>query len=239
MVGASAPFLLWWFSQIFERRRFKQEKFNYLEKILVDQINNILELRGTINNFLNINLINLKRNIEGNRPEQYSIDHTFLPLFSVRSLNNNIHEINIGSSYVENKLARCYSISQDIPHIIEDVRRQFSYLLETNKELSIAKLNDAKSQKRLYLQNIDGFSQMVTEDILKNNIPKYLKAIIEARVSINKFKELGLRRWCLKFDPRYQFFLNKSKYQKAQKVNFEKIEQFFQNEVEEEFIKLS
>jgi hypothetical protein len=239
IIGASAPFILWWFAETYRQRRARKEYLYYLEKLLVDQINMINDVKRTIEFFISKRLVELIDNIKANASEAYSLDQAFFPLFSVRALSNEIHSNTTGSVYIDNKVMESYKFSKDIPFMVDDLRQQFTQLLQTNREIGIRKLNPPSIQRQSYIENIEEFRKAVRRDMLEKNIPIYLKKLVETRVALNELSRIGLRTWRLRFDPKYRFYWRKRDFEEARNRSFDNIENFFKARVKYELGKIN
>lgn len=234
IIGASAAFLLWWFAEKYQQHRKRKQDLYYLHRIIADQINNLMDIRDTIKKFVEEKLHYLIDTPRLEKETQYSVDIAFFPLFSAHPLSDDIHTRSTGSAYVDNKLARAYKTSKDLPHVIDDLRQQFKETLNFNKEISFNKLNPAGEQRNNYLGHLKEYRKVLRSEMLEQNIPTFLKILTEALVSISELREVGLLRWKLKFDTRYRFYLNKSKQKIASEKTFEEIEKYFESKVSEQ-----
>ncbi|MFA6446982.1 MAG: hypothetical protein WCW31_01860 [Patescibacteria group bacterium] len=208
------------------------EKLYYLEKLLVDQINNILDTKRTIHHFFDSTLEELLTNIKNHSEESPSLDFTFFPLFSTTPLNDEILKTNTGSGYIDNKIAKTYQLSRDIPLIIDDARKQFLTTMQFNRDYALLKISPPDVQKRSYIYNVKKYRSTLEEDLFEKNFPIYLKVLCETREALNELRKLHIFRWRLKFDPKYKFFLNKRRYIKAKEATYNSIENYFKVAVE-------
>jgi len=238
-VGASTPFALWWFSEWRRRKWAWKEDMLYLNKAVVDQINLIVEIRHTIKRFSDTKLTSLiLRNEKETRPA-YSVDLAFFPLFSARGLSEEFIRKSTRSSYLDNKLGNIYRLSQDLPHLMDDLRMQFQETLKFNKEISYGKLNSVEVQRQMHLDNLREYKRVLEDEVLRQNLPTLLKNAIEGFVGITEIRKIGLLRWRLKFDAKYRFFVSSNNYKKEQESTFSRIEEYFVPTVERQLIELS
>lgn len=231
IIGASAPFVLWWIVEIYQRRCKHNDGLYLLERYFVDQINTLIETQDTVDKFLCNQLVDLISNVKSHDEKSYSINQAFFPLFSIRPLPIEIHSINTKSGYLDNKVAKVYKISQDMPLIIDDLRRQFEHTLQLNRELCISKLNQPEVQRDSYIENINRYISIVRHELIEQNIPTYLKALVEVRVSLAEIKKIGPMRWRVKFNPKYHYYISKKKYNEDKNFIFENIDTYFKGEV--------
>jgi len=232
-IGAMSPFLLWWTAEKIRRGEDHRKKLYFIEKLLVDQINNVLDAKKTIRRFVNIQLKELICHIQENHPNAFSIDYAFFPSFSIIPLSDEIHKINTNSVYIDNKLGKSCLLSKDFPYIIEGAREQFFQTIQLNRDMALKKINPPEIQKASYLHNIKEYKLMIEKDLLNNNFSIYLKVLVEALEAIKELRKVNLRKWRLKFDPKYRFFKNKKQYIEAKKNSYEKIEKYFEKIVKE------
>ncbi len=230
IIGASTPFLLWWFAEKYQQRKIYLERLDYFQRLLADQIDNLVEVKNTIRLFIEKKLPKLVENVRSVESSQYHIGPAFFPLFSVRSLTEEIQGFSTKSGYLDNKLAYSYKLSKDLPLIIDDCRRQFGTLVQTNKEISLAKLNSAQAQKFSYMEEIERFSKTIQEEILKNNIPIYLKILVQTRISLAELRGVGIMRWNLRFNKKFRFFWTRSDYRLSLKATHDNIDDFFKKD---------
>lgn len=232
-LGAMSPFLLWWFTDIIKKRKKHFDNLYYLERLLVDQINNVLDADKTIRNFIDTKINDLIENVKKNNTNSFSADSAFFPLFSTIPLNNDIHKTSTNSGYIDNKIAKSHQLSNDMPWMIEDMRKQFSSTIELNKEIAFKKLNPPETQKEEFVQNLIRYKEVLIRDILETNFPVFIKVLTQTLVAIIEFKKMGKLKWRLKFDPRYRFFISKNKYLESRKTLFDEIEEHFKIPVKE------
>ncbi|HTK33180.1 MAG TPA: hypothetical protein VL335_01385 [Candidatus Paceibacterota bacterium] len=216
MIGAASPFVLWWVAYKYEQRRKYYNQLYGIDRMIIDQINLIGEMRNTISTFLDKKIPELISNINAEKTGAYYVGPAFIPLFSIRPLTDNLSEITTKSGYVDNKLAHCYKLSKDIPFIIDDVRRQFDYTLEINEKLSLAKLNSAEVQKQSYVDQLNEFSKVMKKEILETNIPIYLRLLAKTSVAVTQLRQDGILRWRFRH----------------KKNNFEQMELYFESDTQ-------
>lgn len=226
-IGAATPFLLWWVAERYQKKKKYVDELYFLEKILVDQINNVIEMKKNIIFFRDNQLNKLVENIKNNKSDKFSIDYTYFPLFYVSPLSSKIYNINTKSYYIENKLSKALQLSRDMPHIIKDLKRQLEDTIELNKDLALNKVNPPDVQKDNYIQNINNYKEILERQMLDVNIPIYLKLLIKTREAINELRRIGLKKWQIKFDPKYRFFINKKTYNEAREHSYDKMEKYF------------
>ncbi|GEM_PF-993517 len=232
IIGASAPFVLWWIVEKYQQRKLKRENLDYLERLIVDQINMIIEIERVIRTFIDNRLGELIKNINANPDNAYSVNRSFFPLFSVRVMSENIHGISTRSNYLDNKLAQAYAMSKDLPHIIDDTRQQFTNTIELNEKIAFMKVNPPQAQKQSYLENIKNFRVSLSDDMIDKNIPIYLKTLVQAQVALSEFRKMGFLLWRIKFDPKFRFFWKHETFNKAKEDSYNKIESFFEPRVD-------
>ncbi len=232
-IGAATPFILWWITEKYRQRRDYINNLYFLEKILVDQINDTLEIEKNITDFIDKRLNKLVENIKNNDSNTFSIDFAFFPLFPVTQLSEQIYKINTKSGYIENKLAKSFQLSRNMPYIINDLKRQFESTIDLNRELSLKKINSPQVQKEMYLNNINDYITLLKRDMLGINISVYLRSLVQTREALDELRKIGLFKWRLRFDPKYSFFKNKELYLKAKEDSFNNIEEYFRSRVEE------
>ncbi|MDA1317012.1 MAG: hypothetical protein O3B87_03230 [bacterium] len=229
-IGAMSPFLLWWVTDSIRKSKNYYDNLYYLERLIVDQANNVLEAESTIRVFSEVKIKLLIQNIKENNQNSYSGDAEFFPLFSMVSLPDSILNVSTKSGYIDNKIGKLFQLSRDMPHIINDLRKQFSYTIEGNREMVILGKNSPRVQKDQYTKNLENY-QLMLEEQLEKSFPVFLKVLFQTREALNNLRKIGLQRWRIKFDPRFQFFISNEKYLNAQEMTFERIDRFFEKSV--------
>lgn len=237
-IGAATPFVLWWFSVWRQKVGTWGEDALYLNKAIADQINLIIEIRNATKKFLDTKLTPLIERTE-KETGAYSVGLTFFPLFSARGLSDEFIRKSTQSSYLDNKLAYIYRLSQDLPHIIEDMRTQFNETLKFNKEIAFGKLNSADAQRIMHLDNLREYKRVIEDEFLSHNLPIILKNTVEGLVGIVEIRKIGVLGWRIKFDARYRFFLRHESYKKEQETTFARIEKYFEPAVEKQITELA
>lgn len=226
-MGAFSAFFLWWFAEGKRKKVEREENISFFHKAVVDQINSLLGSREVIKLFITekIDGLLLKKRTEGEKT--YSVDMAFFPLFSTRPLSDDLQKKGTGSSFVDNKLLRVFFFSQDFPHIIEDIRKQFDRTLDLNKEMAFNKFNTPNDQRSDYIKNLQNYRNIIWDQIIEKNIPIFFKALVECLVAIEELRSIGLLRWKLKFDVKYKFYFNIKKYEKEKRETYERIDSYF------------
>jgi len=236
IIGASMPFLFWWVIEQYRKRKKKKEYLYYLERIVVDQINLLIELRDTVQKFLNLRLNTILESINNTPDLTYMSVDAFFPLFSVRSLPDDVNAISSGSGYIDNKVAKIYALSKDFPHIIDDTRLQFRETLETNKKIISERLTEPKAQKEQLKKHIQEYKKTVKEELLRKNIPSYFKKLAETLIAIRSKASMSSIAWKIKFDPRWKFYVKKKIYLKEREQIGDIMDTYFEP-AREKFIK--
>lgn len=230
-IGAMTPLFILFIKEKHDEKKARKEYLYYLERLIVDQLNMIVEVRNTTQRFLNVKIERLLANIERNPDTAYSVDSTFFPLFSVRELPEDIHKKTSGSGYIDNLVGKAYSLSNDLPHIIADVRLQLRDTLEQNQKIAFGRLNTPEVQKEQYKRNILEFTEMIENEILAINIPIYIKKFAETLVAVREKNKISSVRWKIRFDPRWKFYINKPDYLTAKEKYIDQMESYFRPEV--------
>jgi len=231
LVGAAAPISLWFLKELYERRKNRKDNLYRLEKLLVYNINNVVDARNTIYNFIENKLKELIERIKQREDGAYSIDTAFFPLFTVHPIDENIISLNTGSGYLDNKMIKIFKMSKDFASAIDDSRRQFTYTVEISRNMAFMKLISPADQRNQYIQNIEAFREMVRQDLFNKNIKTYIQILAFGRVGINFLRDIGISRWQFKFSPKYRFFRSKRELRKFGEATHERIDKFFKTKV--------
>ena len=73
-MGASATIIVWWVAEKYQQVNRKKEEVLYLERVIVDQINMVLEAEKITNIFIDETLERLKKDVSNNPEGVYSIN---------------------------------------------------------------------------------------------------------------------------------------------------------------------
>ncbi len=239
MLGAFAAFMVWFISEVHRRYQRRQEYMVFLHRSIVDQANLILDSERTIKDFITNKLSVLLAEPRDEGEGTYTVDRAFFPLFSTRNMSEKVLEMSTLSGYLDNKVMRAYSLSQDFPHIIDDIKRQFEDTLHLNKEMAFGKLNPPAIQRQHYLIGLASYRESVRADMLSRNFPVFIKLLVECLISIEEMQRLGVLRWRFKFDPRYKFYLTRASFRKALSENQERMRLYFEPLVSKRINELS
>lgn len=232
LLGAAAPISLWFLKEWYQRRKNHKNNLYRLEKFLVYNINNVVDARDTIYNFIENKLGELIEHIKQNSDKTYSIDVAFFPLFMAHPIDENIISLNSGSGYLDNKMLKIFKMSKDFASAVDDSRRQFEYTLETSRNIAFMKLVSPVDQKNQYIENIEAFRTMVRRDLFDKNIKVYIQTLVSARIGINFLRDIGIFRWQFKFSPKYRYFKNKQEFKKFCEGTHKRIDKFFKEKVD-------
>ncbi len=232
VIGALVTLVATYLFDYIKNRKEQKQYLYFLQRILVDQINNLIEIRHTAISFLDKQLKRLIHNIDSNADSAYSMDGIFFPLFSVHSLPDKVISQSSGSGYIDNKLGQVYLMSKDLPYIINDIRLQLKDTLEKNEKLVLGKMNSPENQKIQYKKNIQEFERLLKEDVLEGIIPPYLKKLVETLVAVEKKSKIGILMWKIKFDPNWRLWIKKKDYYIAKQRIIESLDLHFKNETE-------
>lgn len=231
-IGATMPFLLWGYIEQHNKQKKRKEYLYYLQRVIVGQINLLVEIRDTTQIFLDSKLDTLLDRIDANPDSAYSVDTTFFPLFSVRPLPHDVNAVSSGSGYIDNKVAKIYALSEDLPHIIGDSRMQLRDTLKQNEKIAFGEKNSPEVQKEQFKRNIIEYKKMLVDDLLGINIPVYLKKLVETLVAVETKALMGDLRWKIKFDPRWRIIFKRSVYLKEREQLVDKMDKYFKPAVD-------
>jgi hypothetical protein len=235
MVGALAAFLIWFIDKHHTKKNAYKENLNFVEKVIIDRINNAYEARVSVLVFLDDKIQKILRDIDSSPPEQHFVSQAFFPLFSMRSIGPEIHKISTGSGYVDSKIDRAFSISDDLVRIVDDSRRQFESTLELNQTLVLGKYNTAAAEKASLRACLVEYEHVTRRDLAERNLLTYLRVLIQTQVAITELKRIGIRKWRKKFSPksptRFLWWGRKEPSSLDIELNWERIEKCFEEEV--------
>jgi hypothetical protein len=238
-LGAAVPILFWLFIEIYNNYKQQKEDLYYLEKTLAVSISTVGEVQLIIRNFTDNRLKRLIRHVkESSRAKVYSIDETFFPLFYVHTVSEDINKINTKSAYLDDKISRVSMMSKDFAMIIDNLRSQFTGLVENNRQVIVSKSISPEAQCANYLRNIREFRDVVEKDLYNQDVKSYLKTLVSSRIAVNNYRGLGFFHWKYKFSPSFKYFKDKEAMNTYNDEMFERIDQFFEEKNREEFKKV-
>lgn len=232
LVGAATPISLWFLKELYQDYKNRRKKLDYLEKLLVYNINSVIDARNTINSFLENKLRELIQWISESNEKTYSVETAFFPLFSMHPIDENILDFCTGSGYLDDKMIQVVRMSKDFSLGIDDLRRQFAYTLEINRDMAFKKLIPPDDQKNQYKINIEEFRKTVKQDLFEKNIKTYIRLLATVRIGVNTLRDLGVVRWRFKFSPSFRYFRNNRDLQKFRKEAFERIDKFLKEKID-------
>jgi len=231
-IAVLAPIILWLFSEYFKERKNRKQYLYYLQRMIVDQINLLIDTRGTINDFVGQKVDNLLSRIDQNPESAYSANTAFFPMFSVRPMPDDINKISSGSGYIDNKVAKVYALSRDFPHIIDDIRMQLKDTIDRNEKIAFGRFNSPEIQKEQFKENLIEYKRMVTKELLEINIPLYLTKLAEVLVAVREKFNRSSIMWKIKFDPRWKLYDDKETYLRARERIIENMDAYFKTATE-------
>lgn len=234
LIAFTAPFLVLIFAEKMRKRKEKKDYLYFLQRLIVDQINALIEFRHATLNFLESKVGNLLKDIEINPKSVYFVNPVFFPLFSVRSFPDEVNKKGSGSGYIDNKVGVIYALSKDLPLIVDDARLQLRYTLELNMKIAISKLNSSEVQNNEYKRNISEYKRVMEDEILSKVIPLYFKKLAETHIAVKEKISMNFFIWKIKFDPRWKFFVKKRDFIKARKDIVDNMDAYFEPAVKKQ-----
>lgn len=233
-IGAATPLFFWFFVQWFKSSKKYKENLYYLTRLLVYKINMVNQAQRTIKHFTGGRLTKLISNIdEASKKNKYCLDTVFFPLFTTDSGEQNLLKIHTKSGYLDNLLAQIFNMSNDFTLSIDDIRAQYQYTLEINKEMAINKKNPAQFQNGVYKKNIQDFIEFINKDFIGKNLKVYIHTLASALIITTEIYNIGIIRWRMKFSPSFRFFKNKQEYDKFKIDTHERIEKNFKAKIDQ------
>ncbi len=237
-IGAFSAFFLWWVSERYTRYIQRKDDIYFIHKCIVDQVNTLLETKRTLSLFVDDKLTKFLLDEEKETDNAYLVDMAFFPLFSTRPLVEEFQKKTTGSGFIDNKILRAYAVSQDLPHIIDDIRKQFDSILNLNKEMVFGKFNTPSIQRASYLKHLVNYKETTVNQMINTNIPIFLKLLTECLVAIEDLRDRGILKWKLKFDSKFHFYWNKKSFEDDRNKTFDRIENYFLPIVKERLRKI-
>ena len=216
--------------------RLNKEDLIFVEKELVAAINNLAEIKRTLNDFLVTNLFKLKKIIkESDQMEAHCGSSAYLPMFHVNELDVNLKHVRAGSGYLDNEIIKVISYSGELNVQMKDIRLQFENTVSDAKHLATNKINSYEFHNSSYLRNIENYEEMIKRDVVGKNIYTYLKALTKTYVTSMEIRKLGKWRWRQKFSSSFKFFLNKKKHVEYKKDAIKRVDEYINPILEEKY----
>lgn len=228
LLGASAPFTLWWFVDWRSRIKERKTRLYYIYRLVIDQMRGMLEARSTIKSFADEKLVEILKGTDN--PEKNIIVQCYLPSFSFRTLPSEILNVrSVGNLYLDNKLSKIYSHSHDLPHIFGDLRYQLQHTLEINREIIFAFKGEKESFSESFHNNLKDYKKYLEEGFIYDTFPYYFKELIEVKVllELELHRENILKRIIC---PNYYEIVRSVE----KKTDFEKLTRYIQPLIEKE-----
>jgi hypothetical protein len=234
MVGVLAPFIFYFFVQMYEKNKKHKNDLIFLEKVLVMSINNIVDIELTIKDFIETKIVFLLKQIEDKTEKDYSAERAFFPLFSSHALDLRVLELDLKSGYLENIIAQIFLNSKDLASSLQDVRDQFRDLIDTNSQMAFQNLNKPILHNKIFRENIQQFREMLVESLINKNIKIYLVRLLVAHRAVSTLIKIGFRRWSRLFSGRFKFFFWKKDYRIYLSKTSERIDQYLEGSLLED-----
>lgn len=196
LLGAATPLSLFLLTEWYQQRKRQREYFFLLEKNLITAINNLSSIDRTLHAFQQVQLASFKKRIEeddaAGRP---SVGQAFVPLSWSFTFDKDLFKETTGSSYLENLVMQVVSTSQELPIYLQDLSRQFDRILTLNTQIGLMKLNSPAAHNQIVRENIEEFEKFLALQTFGNNIPVYLRMLVQTKVALQARITMGLREW--------------------------------------------
>ncbi len=196
LIGAATPLAVFFITTWYRKKNDQEEYLLLLEKNLVTAINNLIEIDTMLHTFKDNNLKRLKERVEKeNALGQISVGQVFVPLSWTFTFDKDLFKQTTGSAYLENLMLQVISISQEMPILLEDISRQFDRTLTLNTQIGLMKLNTPNVHNQTLRDNLLEFENFLDLQVFGNNIPVYLRILVQAKVAIRTRIDMGIRKW--------------------------------------------
>jgi hypothetical protein len=232
IIGSASTFLVSWFINFLKNKKERKDHIYFLERVIVDQINLVLEIKKTISDFIK-KIDDTIISIDKNNAGAYSVETIFFPLFSARQISDDVMKRSSGSGYIDNKVARVFSLSMDLQFIMEDIRSQLKDTLETNQKIAFNKLNPPDIQKKQYKGNLENYRNVLVKETLEHNIPVFLELLAETLIPIEEKLKIGHFRWKISFAPNWVFCKSRKDFRKRKMKIILNMDEHFKSKVAE------
>lgn len=229
LVGAATPLALFFLTTWYQKKQAQKEYFFLLEKNLITAINNLSDIDRMLHTFQNVQLKRFKEQLkEDNRAGRQSVGQAFVPLSWTFTFDKDLFKESTGSSYLENLVMQVVSTSQEMPILLQDVSRQFDRTLTLNTQIGLMKLNSPDAHNKILQENIEEFENFLVSQTFGNNIPVYLRMLVQTKVALQTRMEMGLTKWKETFNFKGTFSSETS----------QNMTNYFKQEVDEQIKKL-
>lgn len=229
IIGSMATLAGAWLYDLIKELKNHKKFLYFIHTSIEEQINLTIEMEDTLIKFKKNKIQTLLTNIDNNPASAWSVERIFLPKFSSRPLSEKVIGDSTGSGYVDTKLGIIYRMSRDFPVIIEDLHDQLEYTFRINESIAFGKMNNPELQKKQFKKNIKEYDNSLESDMLNKNIPLYLIRLSETIVAHDERIKIGSIGWKLKFDLRFRFYLNKSRFETAKLKQIENMDAYFKS----------
>lgn len=221
LIGAAAPLLLWFAIERIKGRR----KFVDFDKILMHHINAVLSVRGEIQSFIRSRVPQLIEVIDRAGSQTYAALTVYLHLFAVPTLDDNVLQIETGSSYLEQQIALLLRMSKNFQLAVDDIRRQLEGTFATNKEIAFRKLIPPQGANAQLKDNIIRCKETIEGDFLKQCVPNYIRELATASVATGEILRGGRFSWRRRACPvSFRYFKNSQALMEFRRRTPERIE---------------
>jgi len=241
IIGASAAILVVLGDRILKRRAEYTAAVVRTDKSLILSLDNTLTAKREINKFIKrldqvITWIDMDSS-SGNR----SLAHAFFPYLENSPILLEVLNFTSGSRYVDQEIMHVVNSSRVFALAFEDAKRQFESTVEINRTIALQSSSQGLTRAQIidynnkYKDSISDFKVFLQENLLKKNIPAYIRIIIQTRVAVRRLHTMGLLAWRVKYDPRYGIFLSEKDRKEYESKAVSNITDDLKLEIDKEF----
>lgn len=160
VAGVVVPIALYVLAKSHEKRKIRKENLQRLEKIILLNINATIEVKKELLRFVNTKLNPLIDQVKQRNLEKvYSVDVAYVPLVYTGVADINIFDTPTESNYVENCILEVFMMTKNFSLEIEDLRQQYSDVIQTNRVMAFSKLSPGEEHNRAYVENLENFKK--------------------------------------------------------------------------------
>jgi hypothetical protein len=230
MLGAATPISLWLLAQWYEMHESRKDNRYRLLKFIGFNLNGLVQARETVTGFLEEKIpATIAKIDESSARSSYAMGTAFFPLFAIHPIEGDILGASTGSGYLDNQALQILQMAKDFALAVDDLRRQFDFTIQSNRELCLAKVDAPRILNEAFKANLQEFASVARAQILEINCNVYLKTLVTAQVSLQVYEELGPIHWHLRFGLHFKYFRDKNAMTTYTKGAQERISRFLED----------
>ncbi|QSH39611.1 hypothetical protein JXR01_01185 [Candidatus Kaiserbacteria bacterium] len=196
LIGAAAPLIVYFIG------KRQDEYYAYLvrlDKSLSLAVVNLSEIDNTLHTFVRGSLQKLIDSVTQTAKQDEFVARAFVPLLFTYELPEEIIKLSTKTAYIDNNLLLVYSRSKELDPMVADIGRQYDKTYELQLTLVGSKMTPGSQittdLNSMYAQNLESFKAYIEEYWAKNNMPIYLKELVQLQVAVRELREMRRLGW--------------------------------------------